>query len=507
MFSIAEPVAQDEYTTELYANVRPPDWQNPEPANRYNLVVIGGGSAGLVAAAGAAGLGGKVALIERNLLGGDCLNVGCVPSKSIIRSARVMGEIQRASSFGIDVPPGAKADFGRVMQRMRQVRAQISPHDSAQRFKDMGVDVFFAEGRFTGPDQVEVDGKTLRFTKALIATGSRPMHLPIPGLGEAGYLTNETVFSLTELPRRLAIIGAGPIGCELAQAFQRLGSQVTLLEVFPRILIREDEDAAKIVANALNNDGITTLLGVKIQEVTAENGEKRLSYEQDGRTGEVFVDEILVAAGRVPNIESLNLDAAGVEAHRKGISVNSYLQTTNPNIYAAGDVALKYQFTHTADASARVVLQNALFPGPKQSFDRLVIPWSTYTDPEIAHVGLYEQDAAERNIPVDTLVAPLAKTDRAVADGDTEGFVKVHIKKGSDKILGATIVASHAGEMIGEVALAITAGVGLKTLAQTIHPYPTQAAAIKQIADAYNRTRLTPLAYKVTSTWLRWTRR
>ncbi len=497
---------QDEHNARLLANVRPPDWRNPEPAPRYNLVVIGGGSAGLVAAAGAAGLGGRVALVERDLLGGDCLNVGCVPSKALIRAARVVGEIRRAERYGIQVPGQVRVDFGAVMERVRRVRAQISPHDSAQRFRELGVDVFFGQGRFTGPDRMEVDGVTLHFAKALIATGSRPMELPIPGLAEAGYLTNESIFSLTERPRRLAIIGAGPIGCELAQAFQRLGAQVTLFEVFPRILIREDEDASAVVAQALARDGVAMVLGARISQVLREGEERILCFEQEGKLGRVAVDQILVAAGRTPNLEGLDLARAGVEHHRKGIQVNDFLQTTNPNIYAAGDVAVKHQFTHVADASARIVVQNALFPGPKARFSRLIIPWSTYTDPEVAHVGLYPAEAEEQGIPVETITLPLAKTDRAVTDGETEGFVKVHLGKGSDRIRGATIVASHAGEMIGEVVLAMTGKLGLKTLARTIHAYPTQAGILKQVADTYNRGRLTPWVHRIASAWLAWRR-
>ncbi|RME57316.1 MAG: FAD-dependent oxidoreductase, partial [Caldilineae bacterium] len=377
-------VPQDEFNAQLLANVHPGDWVNPTPADVYNLVVIGGGSAGLVAAAGAAGLGARVALVERHLLGGDCLNVGCVPSKAVIRSARVMGEIKRAACFGVHVEGSVRTDFAAVMERMRQVRARISPHDSARRYQEMGVDVFFGAARFTGPDRVEVDGQELRFRKALIATGSRPMKLPIDGLEEAGYLTNETVFALTEQPKRLAIIGAGPIGCELAQAFQRLGSQVTILEIAPRILLREDDDAAQIVADSLAADGVEMLLGVQIQRVERTGPVRRLVYRQGEAEHVLEVDQILLGAGRTPNVDSLNLEAAGVAYHRKGVTVDDTLRTTNPNIYAAGDVALPYQFTHTADASARIVLQNALFPGPKKRFRDLHIPWCTYTDPEVA---------------------------------------------------------------------------------------------------------------------------
>ncbi|WP_141608506.1 mercuric reductase [Litorilinea aerophila] len=495
----------DEHNRRLVANVHPPAWQNPVPQGRYNLVIIGGGSAGLVAAAGAAGLGARVALVERHLLGGDCLNVGCVPSKVLIRSARAVGDIARAGALGIQVPP-VSVDFAAVMERVRQVRAAISDHDSVWRFQRLGVDVYLGEGRFSGPDTVTVDGQTLRFQKALIATGSRPMVLPIPGLAEVGYLTNETLFELTSLPRRLAVIGAGPIGAELAQAFRRFGSQVILFDILPQVLGREDPDAAAIIQNVFVAEGIQLALGAQIQQVRPDSQGKIIDYELDGRQASVTVDEILVAVGRTPNLEGLNLEAAGIEYHKKGVQVSDTLQTTNPNVYAAGDIALPYQFTHTADAAARLVLQNALFPGPKQKVSALVVPWCTYTDPEVAHVGLYEKQAQEQGIPVETYVQPLGETDRGRADGETEGFVKVHVRKGSDRILGATIVARHAGEMINEITLAMVTGAGLKTLTRVIHPYPTQAEAIRKVADAYNRTRLTPVLQRILRAWFAWRR-
>ncbi|MCB9148802.1 MAG: mercuric reductase [Caldilineaceae bacterium] len=500
----------DEYNMDLIANVHPPTWQNPTPSGRYNLVVIGGGSAGLVAAAGAAGLGAKVALIEKHLIGGDCLNVGCLPSKAIIRPAKVMGQIMEADKYGIHVPAGATVDFAQVMRRMRRVRAEVSHHDSAQRFTDLGVDVYFGGGQFIGPDSIEVvsehGNRTLQFKKALISTGSRPMHLPIPGLAETGYLTNETVFELTERPPRLAVIGAGPIGAELAQAFRRFGSEVTIFDIIPRLLGREDEEAAAVVRTVFEAEGIGLALGAQTKEIRPDGAEKVIVYELNGQPHEARFDEILVAAGRVPNIDNLNLEAAGVEYHKKGVTVQETLQTTNPNIYAAGDIAFKYQFTHTADATARMVLQNALFPGPKKKLGDLIVPWATYTSPEVAHVGLYEHDAKEQGIAVQTIVQSIGDTDRGRADGETNGFVKVHIKKGTDKILGATIVASHAGDLISEITLAMNAGVGLKTIGNTIHPYPTQAEAIRKVADAYNRTRLTPLVHGLFKRWLAWTR-
>jgi pyruvate/2-oxoglutarate dehydrogenase complex dihydrolipoamide dehydrogenase (E3) component len=397
MGEIPEVSPWDESDEVLVANVRPRDWQNPEPAPSYNLVVIGGGTAGLVSAAGAAGLGARVALVERHLLGGDCLNYGCVPSKAIIRSSRVYADLRDAGGFGVKVPLGAEVDFPAVMARMRRLRAAISHHDAAARFRDLGVDVFLGEARFTGPKTVAVAGHTLRFKKAVIATGGRPVQPSIPGLAEAGFLTNETVFSLTRRPPRLLILGAGPIGCEFAQAFQRLGCQVTLLHKHPRLLNREDPDAAELIQKIFLTEGINLLLGAKFRQVLRTAAGKQIQYEQNGKTGEAEVDEILVGVGRAPNVENLDLEAAGVryEAGRgRGVLVNDRLQTSNPRIYAAGDICLPYQFTHLADAAARLVIQNALFFGRKK-LSALTIPWCTFTDPEVAPVGRSAAQAPE----------------------------------------------------------------------------------------------------------------
>jgi len=496
----------DPHNLELVANVHPPDWVAPSPAPRYNLVVIGGGTAGLVTAAGAAGLGARVALVERDLLGGDCLNVGCVPSKCVIRSARVAGELRVASAFGIHVPGPVEVDFGTVMERMRAVRARISLHDSAARFRGLGVDVFLGEGRFTGPGTVAVNGTTLRFRRAVIATGSRAHRPPVPGLAEAGFLTNDSIFELMKRPRRLAVIGAGPIGCELAQAFRRLGSEVTIFHTGSHILNREDADAAEIVQRAFHAEEIRLLFEARLARVDRAADGKVLRAETPRGSEAVTVDEILVGVGRVPNVEGLGLESVGVVYDRhEGVTVDDRLRTSNPMIYAAGDVCLAEKFTHAADFSARTVIQNALFLGRKK-LSVLTIPWCTYTDPEIAHVGLSEEEAAERGIRIDTYVRPFAEVDRAVVDGEEDGFVKLHVRRGTDRIVGATIVGRHAGEMISEVTLAMTAGVGLGRLASVIHPYPTQAEAIRQVGDMYNRTRLTPRVKRLFAAWLRWTR-
>ena len=513
MEAIRKPVSvmgkilpEDRYNAELVANVHPADWVNPEPAPRYNLVVIGAGTAGLVTAAGAAGLGAKVALVERHLLGGDCLNVGCVPSKCLIRSSRVVSEIRDAARYGVVSRDGFEADFPAVMERMRRLRARISHHDSVRRFAALGVDVFLGDARFSGPDTVEVEGRTLRFARAAVTTGARAFVPPVDGLEEAGYLTNETVFSLTDLPKRLLVFGAGPLGCELAQAFRRFGSEVTIVEIGPQFLAKEDPDAAEILHNAFRGDGIDIRLNTRVVRVSRSEKGKQVRMSRDGTESERIVDEILIGAGRVPNVEGLDLDRAGVEYdERKGVRVNDFLQTTNPRIFAAGDVCLPHKFTHAADASTRIVIQNALFRGRKRA-SALTVPWCTYTDPEIAHVGMYERDAASRGIPVDTFVRRMDEVDRAIADGEEEGFVKVHVRKGTDEILGATIVARHAGEMINEITLAMAGKLGLGALANVIHSYPTQAEAVKQAADAWNRTRLTPFVKKVLGWWLSWSR-
>ena len=484
---------RDAHNLELLANVHPPDWKNPRPAPRYNLVVIGAGTAGLVTAAGAAGLGARVALVERHLLGGDCLNVGCVPSKCVIRSSRVIGELQRAASLGIRVPDGVEIDFGAVMQRMRRLRAQISHHDSAGRFRNtLGVDVFLGQARFSGSDTLDVGGTSLRFARAVLCTGARAAEPEIPGLADAGFLTNESVFSLTERPRRLAVIGGGPIGCELAQAFHRLGCRVTLFHDNGHLLDREDADAAEIVQNAFRREGIALALDAKILRVERRGDEKAIIADVGGTAREIVVDEILVGAGRRPNVEGLDLEKAGVVYDaRQGVQVNDFLRTTNRRIFAAGDVCMRWKFTHAADFAARIVIQNSLFFGRKK-LSALCMPWATYTDPEIAHVGLSEREAAARGIEIESFVRPLAEVDRAIVDGETEGFVKVHVAKGSDRIVGGSIVSAHAGELIGELTLAIVGRIGLSTLANVIHPYPTQSEALRQVGDLYNRTRLTP---------------
>jgi pyruvate/2-oxoglutarate dehydrogenase complex dihydrolipoamide dehydrogenase (E3) component/uncharacterized membrane protein YdjX (TVP38/TMEM64 family) len=484
----------DEHNAKLLDHVRPTGWTNPAPAARYDLVVIGAGTGGLICAAVGSGLGAKVALVERNLMGGDCLNYGCVPSKALIRHARRIAEASELIGSSGRSEQVIDHEFSAAMERMRRVRAEISHDDSARRYRDeLGVDVFQGNARLTGSNTADVGGQTLRFKRAVIASGARAAVLPIPGLAEAGYLTNETVFNLTERPKRLVVIGGGPIGCELAQAMRRLGCSVTLLTNEDHLLGREDSDAAAIVQRRFEREGIRVLLATEATSVTTSVGGKIVAYRSRRGENETACDEILLAVGRTANIEHMGLEAAGVSATAKGIVVDDNLRTTNRRIFAVGDCCMRWQFTHAADAAAKIVVQNALFFGRKKLSD-LTMPWCTYTDPEVAHVGAYEHDAGQLGIEMDTFTVPLEKVNRAVTDGETDGFVRVHTKKGTDRIVGATIVAAHAGEMISEVSLAITGRLGLSKIAAVIHPYPTQAEGIKAAANAYMRTKLTPRA-------------
>lgn len=489
------------YERERLASVHPPAWTNPEPADRYNLLIVGAGPAGLAAATTAASLGAKVALIERDRLGGDCINVGCVPSKAIIRSSRVYAEMREAARYGANAPSDVHVDFAAVMDRMRRLRARISRGDAADRLTAAGVDVFFGEARFAGADTVTVDGATLRFKKAMIATGSRPEIPSIPGLAEVGYLTNETVFDLTALPKRLLVIGGGPLGCELAQAFSRLGAKTIIVQNLPLFLPKEERDAAQILSDAFARDGLEVRLNTTPLGVRVDGGAILVDLISDDYKTTVTVDAILTGVGRLPNVDGMNLETAGVEYDPvAGIRVDDFLRTTNRRIYAAGDVCLEHQFTHTADETARMVVHNALFLG-RRRLSELTVPWCTFTDPEIAHVGLSVREARDQDIPVKTFTIPLHEVSRAIVDSEDTGFVKIHVRDGTDRILGATIVARHAGEMISEITLAIVAGVGMRTLSGVMHASPVQAGAIKAAADAYCATQVTP---RIKALLLRW---
>ena len=439
-------------------------------------------------------------------MGGDCLNTGCVPSKAVIRAARAVAAVRDAGRFGVRVPDGVTVDFGQVMERMRRLRADISPHDSARRFRDLGVDVFFGAGCFTSSDTVVVGGQSLRFARAVIATGARPAVPPVPGLAVVPFLTNETVFNLTRLPRRLGLLGAGPIGCELAQAFALLGSEVVLVEGARGLLPREDRDAAAMVRTAMERDGVRVLPGGRALRVAAgAAGGIGLQPGPEAGSGEFVVDQLLVATGRIPNVAGLGLDAAGVAHGPHGVTVDDHLRTTNPRIFACGDVCSPHQFTHAADFMARLVIQNALFPG-RARVSSLLIPRCTYPSPELAHVGLGASEARDRGMEVDTFTQELSKVDRAILDGDSSGFVRIHVRRGTDTIVGATVVAPRAGDQIGEITLAMKGGLGLNTVGAAIHPYPTHADAFRRTGDLYRRTRLTPRVKRLMAWWFRWRR-
>ena len=467
----------------------------------YNVVVIGAGTAGLVTAAATAGLGGRVALVERHRMGGDCLNTGCVPSKALLSSARAAQVFREAARWGLAAQE-PRFRFEDVMERVRGRRAALAPHDSEERFESLGVDVFRGQACFLSPREVAVgDGVRLRARFFVIATGSRADLPPIEGLAEAAPFTNETIFDeLTSRPERLIVLGGGPIGCELGQAFGRLGVRVTILERMGRLLEKEEAEAAELLRARLGAEGIRVLTGAQARRVSRQ-GALTCVELSDGETLEA--EALLVAAGRVPNTDGLGLEAAGVAFDGRGIRVDAHLRTSQPHIYAAGDVAGSYQFTHLADHHARVVVRNILVPWPKAKVDLSVLPWCTYTSPEVARVGLIEAEAQARGLPFEVWRQPLREVDRAVLESEEEGFVKVLSAGGSDRILGVTVVAERAGDLLHEYVLAMKAGVGLGRLSTTIHAYPTLAEAARKVGDAYQRTRLTPRTRRMLSWWYR----
>lgn len=470
----------------------------------YDLLIIGAGPAGLLTAQGAVAEGARVALIERGLLGGNCLNTGCIPSKTIIRTARLYREMRNAEQFGGQVPGGIAVDFPAVMERVRRVRARLGERHSVASLTGMGIDVHFGEARFTGRDSVRVGDTALSFKNALVATGARPIRPSIPGLEEAGYLTYENVFDITECPQRLLVIGGGPVGCELAQAFARLGSRVTLVQEEPMFLGHEERDAAQLLSDALARDGIAIHLDTQTTRVNVEGRDKVAELVNDGGTRTVAVDQILVGVGTAPNVRGLGLEDAGVvydDEH--GIRVDDFLRTSNPRIFAAGDVSGENKFPHTESAAGRIIVANALFRG-RQRLSSEAIPWCTFTDPEIAHVGMYVGEARQKNIPVKTFTILMHEVDRAITDGEEDGFVKVHVREGTGKILGGTVVASHAGDLINEISLAMSAGLDLQTLARVNQPYPTQSQAIKMAAGAYAASHRTSFDAWVKKKWRSW---
>jgi len=508
LFDEVEICPLDEHNVKLLDNVHPASWINPQgERNKYNLVVIGAGSGGLVSAAGASGIigAGGVALIEKGLMGGDCLNVGCVPSKAIIRAARAVKDVKESKQFGVSFDTQPTLDFGVAMERLRKIRADISHNDSYERFsKQLGVHVYQGKAEFISKNEIKVGNKVIEFQKAIVATGGSAALPPIMGLKESSYVTNSTVFNMTELPPRMCVIGAGPIGLELAQAFALFGSKVTCFVRGKDILPKEDRDAAAIVHAALVEDGIDFKLNTKYVRVEMKKqdsctskyrapfNEITVHVEIDGQAQVFDCEALLVATGRRPNVHGIGLEKAGIEFDdRSGVKINGYLQTTNKNVYAVGDVCTKYQFTHMSDFMARTAIRNAFFFG-RGKHSALLVPWATYTEPEVAHVGLYERDMQKRGIEFDTYKKDFADVDRAICDGDLSGFVKIHCRKGTDEILGATIVNPNAGNMISEVTLAMQNKIGLGSIATVIHPYPTQAEAIRMCGDLYNKTRLTP---------------
>ncbi|CAB9515043.1 Dihydrolipoyl dehydrogenase [Seminavis robusta] len=517
----------DKYNTQLLDNVHPPSWQDPKAHNEkdgtysYDMVVVGGGTGGLITAAGSAGVGARVAMIEEHMLGGDCLNVGCVPSKALIHSANLAhtlrGDMEHLADAGISLDPSAvKVDFEKAMERVRRIRAGISHHDSAERYsKELGVQIFLGRGKFTSERTVEVNGKTLTFKRAVIATGGYPNLLPIEGLkslhdkataidsGEPRpiVMTNETIFNLTKRPQNMLVIGAGVIGMELAQAMQRLGSKVKVMGRSGRVLPKEDADLAQVVKDQMIKDGVEFRLDVSEYlriEMTGEvldNGypEMKLAVMEKGNDEvvEFKFDALLLAAGRRPNVTGMDLEAAKVDYDvKKGLLVSDKLQTTNPRIFGVGDCCSEFKFTHAADFMARAVIRNALFLG-KEKMSNLLIPYATFTSPEIASVGLYESDLKKKGMEFRVFEKHFKDNDRAICDGKTAGMVRFRVDAKSDRILGASIVGEGAGNMISEVTLAMQSDTGMTALAAVIHPYPTTAEAVRQSGDLYSKTRLT----------------
>ena len=471
-------------------------WKRPAHFER-NLVVIGAGSAGLVTAYIAATVKAKVTLVEKDRMGGDCLNTGCVPSKALIRTARLLADIRRAPELGL-AAASAQVDFAAAMERVRRVIARVAPHDSVERYTKLGVECLQGTARITSPWTVEValaggGTRTLATKSIVIAAGARPFIPPIPGLAEARPLTSENVWDLRELPRRLVVLGGGPIGCELAQCFARLGSKVTQVEMAPRLMTREDPEFSALVESAFRAEGVDVLTGHKAKEVRVEGGEKIVVAEHDGREVRIACDRILCAVGRVANTAGYGLEELGIPVTKqKTVEVDEHLATMYPNIYACGDVAGPYQFTHTASHMAWYCAVNALFGRFRRlRVDWSVVPWVTFTDPEVARVGLNESEAKERGVAYEATVFDLAELDRAIADGEARGRVKVLTRPGSDRILGATIAGEHAGEILAEFVAAMRHGIGLKGILATIHAYPTVAEANKYVAGEWRRGRVT----------------
>ena len=470
---------------ELQVNQHPMRRHNPTRADRYGLVVVGAGPAGLTAAMEAAASGIRVALVERDLIGGDGLNYGSVPSKALIRSARAYADMRVAHRYGASVPARFDVDFHAAMERVLRVRARLSRTTSPRVLREAGIDLFFGHAEFRAPDRLELEGEPLWFDRVIIATGAEPDVPDIPGLADVGYFTNETIFGIGHLPARLLVIGGGPLGCELAQTFRRFGSRVTIVQDAPMFLPHEERDAAQILSVAFARDGIEVRLNTDVTALRRVGDEIHADLRSDDYISAIVADAVMVGTGRRPRVHDLGLDAAGIRHDPdRGVHVDDYLCTSNPMVYAAGDACQEYRFVSVAGITARMAVANALHGG-RQSLRDLVIPWCTYTDPEIAHVGLYVRQAMRRDIPISTVTVPLHEVDRAVLDSDDIGFIKLHVADGSNRILGATIVSRDAGEIISQVTQAMVAGIDMHTLSQVIHPYPTQSSAIGDAARTW----------------------
>lgn len=493
----------DGHNRRLRDHVRPEGWPGRPAAGVYDLVAIGAGTAGLVASGGAALLGARAALIERAYLGGDCLVTGCVPSKTLIASAKVAHTARQSASFGVRTGP-VEVDFPAVMERVRRVRADVARHDGAEGMRKRGVDVLFGTARFTGPKSLDLDGTEVRFRRAVICTGGRPDVPDVPGLRE-NCLTSETVFNLTELPARLLVVGGGPIGCELAQAMARLGSRVTVLQRGDRLLPQDDPDAGAMLAEVLRDEGIDVRFGTTPILVEREPSGLRVEIDGPGGRETVQTDRILVATGRRPNVETLGLDDAGVASDSRGVTVDWRHRTTNARVYAAGDVCSPFQFTHAAYAQAEYACLNALLPFRLNARDR-VMSWTTFTDPEVAHAGMGWDALHELHGRIDTYTQPLELNDRARAEGGPRGFARIHCRQGTDRIVAATVVAPHAGEIIVPLSVAITNGWRLRHLQKTIFPYPTWGEVVRKVADEWKFSTFTPITKRLVGAWLRWSR-
>jgi dihydrolipoamide dehydrogenase len=474
----------------------------------YNVIVIGGGSAGLVSSYIAAAMKAKVALIEKHKMGGDCLNTGCVPSKALLRSAKMLSYARRAEEFGFN-KTNVDFDFSKVMERVQSVIQAIAPHDSVERYTQLGVDCIEGAAKIVAPNRVEVNGKTLTARSIIVATGARPIVPPIPGLDKIQYLTSDTVWNLRERPKRLLVLGGGPIGAEMAQAFSRLGSEVTIVEMAPHLLVREDAEVIELVTNKFQAEGIRVLTNHKAKSFCTENGESVLTCDHGGRDVDLPFDKVIVALGRQANVTGFGLEELGIKlSPRKTIEADAFLETNVPGIYVCGDVTGPYQFTHTAAHQAWYASINALLaPFKRFKVDYRVIPWTTFTDPEVARVGLNEKEAKEKGIPYEVTTYGIDDLDRAITDSEAHGFVKVLTVPGKDRILGVTIVGTHAGDIIPEFILAMKHGLGLNKILGTIHIYPTLGEANKYAAGVWRKAHVPKVGLKLMKIFHAWRRR